>query len=130
MKHITTDKAPPPLGPYTQATVYNGIVHVAMQLAVGADGTHYKDLPLSEQARMCLMNIKMILKAAGSDLDHCLKVTIFSTDLSQGPEVNRVYEEIFTAVSKPARSVVEVSALPLGFKVAVEAVGALKEQLL
>ena len=124
MQQIQTTAAPTPLGPYSQATVANGFVYVAMQLAVDADGTHHKDATLPEQIEIVLHNIKAILEAAGSTLDNTLKVTIFSPDLSQGAEVNRIYEEIFTSPVKPARTVIGVSALPLGYKIAAEAVGA------
>ena len=126
MKHISTDNAPAPLGPYSQATVHNGIVQVAMQIAVKPPQEHLKDLSLTEQLSQVLENIKAILEASGSDLDNCMQVTLYTTDLSQGPEVNKIYEEFFSSPNKPARTVIEVSGLPLGYKIAADAVGAVK----
>ena len=124
MQYISTPNAPAPLGPYAQATLYNGLIHVAMQIAVLPDGTHQTELPLPEQARQVLENIRQILLAAGSDSSHCLKVSLFTTDLSFGAAVNQIYEEFFPGPNRPARTVIEVKALPLGYKIAAEAVGA------
>ncbi len=126
MKHISTNTAPTPLGPYSQATVHNGIVQIAMQVAVTPEGEHYTDHSLPEQLRQVLQNIKAILEAAGSDLENCMQVTLYTTDLSQGPDVNKVYKECFDFDLKPARTVIEVKGLPLGFKIAADAVGAVK----
>ena len=124
MKHIHTDNAPAPLGPYSQAVEHHGIVQVAMQIAVRADGTHQKDLSLTDQLKQVLENLKAILEAAKSDIEHCMQVTIYTTDLSQGAEVNKIYEEFFYYENKPARTVIEVTGLPLGYKIAADAVGA------
>lgn len=126
MKHIRTDTAPAPLGPYSQAVEHNGIVQVAMQIAVKPEKQHQPELSLPDQLKQVLENIKAILEAAGSDLENCMQVTLYTTDLSQGPEVNKIYEEFFSAENKPARTVIEVSGLPLGYKIAADAVGAVK----
>ena len=127
MQHISTPNAPAPLGPYSQATIHNGIVQVAMQIAVTPAGEHQTDASLTDQLQQVLHNIKAILEASGSDLEHCMQITLYTTDLSQGPAVNEVYSHIFSSENKPARSVIEVNGLPLGFKIAADAVGAVKE---
>lgn len=124
MEIILTNKAPAPLGPYAQATKHNGQLYIAMQLAVLPDGTHQKDLSLPDQLAQVLENLKQIMIAGGSNPEHCLQVTLYSTDLSQGAAVNAVYEKVFSGEKKPARSVVEVQALPLGYKIAAEAIAA------
>ncbi len=127
MRHISTANAPAPLGPYSQATKHNGIIHVAMQIAVTKAGEHQTDLSLPDQLTQVLSNIKAILEASGSDLEHAMQVTIYTCDISQGADVNRVYTEFFNFENKPARTVIEVSNLPLGYKIAADAVGAIKE---
>lgn len=123
MKYTKTDNAPAPLGPYEQAIIHNGLVYVAMQLPVHADGNDSSLLNIEEQTDLVLKNIKAIVEASGSSMNKVLRVVVYLTDVSKGKRVNAVYEQFF-ADHKPARSVIEVSALPLGYAIAVDVIAA------
>ena len=84
---------------------------------------------VTEQAEQSLKNLQAVLEAAGSSLDHVIKTTVFLTDMSDFPVINIVYSKYFGEASgghKPARSWVQVAALPAGAKFEVEAVAAVK----
>ncbi len=74
--------------------------------------------------RQCILNVERILKAAGTDLEHCVKVLVFLQDMDNFSRLNRVYNEYFGAV-KPARSCVQVARLPLDVDVEIEAIATL-----
>lgn len=126
MKYIRTDKAPAPLGPYEQAIAHNGTVYVAMQLPVTPDGKAATESDIETQAQIVLENLKGILEAAGSGLDRALRVCVYLTDISLGKRVNAVYERFFQD-HKPPRSVIGVSALPLGCTIAIDILAAIDD---
>nr|WP_296155387.1 RidA family protein [uncultured Peptoniphilus sp.] len=120
MKVISTDKAPAAVGPYSQAVVDGDVVYASGQIPVDpATGEMKSDVP--EAARQSLTNLKNLLEAAGSDLENVIKVMIFITDMSKFGELNEVYAEFFSN-HRPARSCVEVSALPKGAVLEIEAI--------
>lgn len=120
MKVISTDKAPAAVGPYSQAVVEGDVVYASGQIPVDpATGEMKSDVP--EAARQSLTNLKNLLEAAGSDLENVIKVMIFITDMSKFGELNEVYAEFFSN-HRPARSCVEVSALPKGAVLEIEAI--------
>lgn len=120
MKIISTDKAPAAVGPYSQAIVDGGIVYASGQIPMDpATGEMKTDI--SEAARQSLTNLKNLLEASGSDLDNVLKVNIFITDMGKFGELNEVYAEFF-ANHRPARSCVEVTALPKDAVLEIEAI--------
>jgi 2-iminobutanoate/2-iminopropanoate deaminase len=120
---VSTPAAPAAVGPYSQAVKSGNKVYVSGQLPLDpATGQMPEAAP--EQARQSLTNIQNILKAAGTSLDKALRVGIFMTDLADFKAVNEVYLTFFTGVY-PARSTVQVAALPLGAKIEIEAVAEL-----
>ena len=120
MKVISTDKAPAAVGPYSQAVVDGDVVYASGQIPVDpATGEMKSDV--REAARQSLTNLKNLLEAAGSDLENVIKVMIFITDMSKFGELNEVYAEFFSN-HRPARSCVEVSALPKGAVLEIEAI--------
>ena len=120
MKIISTEKAPAAVGPYSQAIVDGGIVYASGQIPVDpATGEMKTDV--SEAARQSLTNLKNLLEASGSDLENVLKVNIFITDMGKFGELNEVYAEFF-ANHRPARSCVEVTALPKDAVLEIEAI--------
>lgn len=120
MKVISTDKAPAAVGPYSQAVVDGDVVYASGQIPVDpATGEMKSDVP--EATRQSLTNLKNLLEAAGSDLANVIKVMIFITDMSKFGELNEVYAEFFSN-HRPARSCVEVSALPKGAVLEIEAI--------
>jgi 2-iminobutanoate/2-iminopropanoate deaminase len=118
---VHTDKAPAAIGPYSQATRCGGFVFTAMQIAIDPDTDQLVGADTAEQAHRCLRNLQTVLEAADSSLAGALKVTVYLRDMEAFAAVNAVYEDFFPA-DPPARAVVEVSALPKGALVGVEAI--------
>jgi len=122
---ISTENAPGAVGPYSQGIVANGFVFTAGQVPL-IPGT--KDLAeggIQEQTRQSLTNVKGVLEAAGTDLAHVVKVTVFLQNMGDFAAMNEIYAQFFTE-NPPARSAVEVAKLPLGALVEIEAVALLK----
>ena len=120
MKIISTEKAPAAVGPYSQAIVDGGIVYASGQIPVDP-ATGEMKTSVSEAARQSLTNLKNLLEASGSDLENVWKVNIFITDMGKFGELNEVYAEFF-AHHRPARSCVEVTALPKDAVLEIEAI--------
>ncbi len=124
MEIISTEKAPAALGPYSQAIKANGFVWCSGQIPIDpATGTIHAE-GIEAQARQAIGNLKNVLEAAGSGLDRVVKTTVFIRHMDDFAALNAVYAELFGA-SKPARSCVEVSCLPKGALLEIEAVAAL-----
>jgi len=124
MNAISTKHAPPPAGHYEQARVHDGVVYVSGQLPIGpTDGEHKLDT-IEDQAQQSLENVAAVLRAAGTDLDHVLKTTVYVSDISLWDRVNDVYASFF-GDHRPARAVVPTRELHHGFQVEIEAVAAL-----
>lgn len=117
---ITAPGAPAALGPYSHANAGNGFVFVSGQ--IGIDPASGK-LPegLEAQAEQMFANLKSILLAAGSDMSLIVKTTVFVTDMKRFADVNKIYAAHFDG-DFPARSCVEVGALPAGALVEMEAI--------
>ena len=122
--HITTDKAPAAVGPYAQARIAGSLLFVSGQLPIDPVTGAFAGPDAPTQAARSLTNIAAIAEAAGTSLAKAVKMTVYVTDLSQFKAVNEVYAGFFQAPF-PARSTVEVSALPLGASVEIDAVIAL-----
>lgn len=121
MNPIATDSAPGAIGPYSQAVTANGLLFVSGQLPLDPATGQFAAADAPGQMRQCLANIAAIAEAAGTSISRTVKTTIFVTDLSTFADINAVYGEAFAA-PYPARSTIEVSALPKGALVEVEAV--------
>ncbi len=120
IEYVYTDKAPKPVGPYSQAVKAGCFVFVAGQIPLDpSTGKLVEDF--EEAARRALENVKAILEAAGATLGDVVKVTVYIRDISRFQDFNRVYSEFFRD-SKPARAVVEVSNLPLNAPLEIEAI--------
>lgn len=120
---VTTDKAPRAIGPYSQGIDIGGLVFVSGQTPIDpATGDLIKG-GVAEQTERCLSNVENILKAAGLDLSAVVKTTVFMTDLKKFAEMNEAYAKRF-ALPAPARATVEVSGLPRGANVEIEAIAA------
>lgn len=126
IKRITTPTAPIPAGHYSHATVHAGIVYVAGQLAIDPETGERKLGSIEEQTERTLRNVEAILIAAGSDLEHLLKVTVYVADISLWGAVNTVYARIL-GPHKPARAIVPTTDLHHGFLVEIDAIAAVKE---
>jgi 2-iminobutanoate/2-iminopropanoate deaminase len=119
---VRTERAPSPFqgAPYNQAIVTGGLVFVAGQLGLTPDGK-LVDGGVAEQTEQVMRNLAAILEEAGSGLDRLIKTTVFLTDLGTFAGMNEVYARHVGNVP-PARSTVEVSALPSGALVEIEAI--------
>ncbi len=119
---ITTTKAPPAIGPYSQAKRVGDFLFTAGQVAIDPN-TPGKLVPggIKEQTEQVLKNLSAVLEAGGSHLADVFKTTVFMADLSEFAAMNEVYARYFKD-SPPARSTVQVAALPLGARVEIEVV--------
>lgn len=118
---IQTKKAPSAIGPYSQATAGPQLVFTSGQLALDPATGDFVSGGIVEQTRQSLSNVKSILEAAGTSMDHVMKTTVFLSDMNNFAEMNKVYGEFFTEGNYPARSAVEVARLPKDALVEIEA---------
>ncbi len=121
MNFIKTDAAPAAIGPYSQAVEANGLIFCSGQIAINPANDQIEVAGASEQMVRVLLNLRAVLEAAGSSLDKVVKTTLFLTDMGDFPAVNQIYAEMF-GTHRPARSTVQVSRLPKGVRVELEAV--------
>lgn len=121
MKQITTEKAPKAIGPYVQAVVAKGFVFVSGQIPLDPQNGEIVEGGTAEQTERVLTSLSAILEAAGSSLDHTVKMTVFVTDRNDLPVVNKVYAQHFKT-RVPARSAIEVARLPRGVRVEIDAI--------
>ena len=124
-KPIQTDTAPAAIGPYSQAIVANGFLFTAGQIALDPSSGQIVGGDVVAQAERVLANLEAILKAAGTSWSDVVKTTVFLHDMNDFPRVNEVYARALGS-ARPARSTVEVSALPRGVLVEIEAIAALQ----
>ncbi len=117
---IHTQHAPAAVGPYSQAVKSGNLVFLSGQLGL-LPTTGKLTEGVEAQTRQALINLQAVLDAAGSSVDQIVKTTIFLADMGDFATVNAIYAEIFSA-APPARSTVEVAALPLGARVEIEAI--------
>lgn len=118
---VKTDKAPRAIGPYSQATILRDLVFCSGQIPLDPDTGSIVGNTVAEQTHRVLCNLRAVLEASGSSLDNVLKTTVFITDMSKFSELNEVYAEYFRN-NPPARSAVQVGALPKGVLVEIEAI--------
>ncbi len=116
---IHTDNAPAAIGPYSQAIDLGEMIFTSGQIPVAPDGSVSEDI--SEQTRQALLNLKAVVEAGGSSFDKVIKTTVFITDMAQFGAINAVYSEFFSE-PYPARSCVQVAALPKGVSIEIEAI--------
>ena len=126
MKKISTPNAPKAAGHYSQAVVHNGVVYISGQLAVDPQSGERELGSIEEQTEQALKNVIAIAEAAGSDINHILKSTVYISDIALWGKVNEVYAQFF-GDHRPARAVVPTKELHYGFLVEIEAVAALIE---
>ena len=120
---ISTDKAPAAIGPYSQAVEANGLVITSGQLPIDPATGAFPE-GISAQTKQSLTNVKTILEAAGTDMDHVLKTTVFLKDMNDFGAMNEVYATFFTEGKFPTRSAIEVARLPKDALVEIEVLAA------
>ena len=118
---ITTDKAPKALGPYSAGIRVGNMIYTAGQVGIDPVIGEIVAGGIEAETRQVLHNLQAVLKAAGSSLDWVVKTTVFLQDMGEFSRMNAVYAEFFKQ-KPPARSTVQVGALPKGAAVEIEAV--------
>ncbi|PTL36936.1 reactive intermediate/imine deaminase [Candidatus Methylomirabilis limnetica] len=118
---ISTERAPQAIGPYEQAIKWGGLLFTSGQIALDPVTGTLIDGDISAQTRQVLENLKAVLEAGGSSLNHVIKATVYLTDLNSFAKMNEVYAEYLGNV-KPARSTVGVASLPRGASVEIDLV--------
>jgi 2-iminobutanoate/2-iminopropanoate deaminase len=131
---VRTEDAPAPVGPYSQAIRIElgqdnrpepeaaGLVFVSGQIPLDPKTGKLVDGEIEDETRQVLANLRAVLSASGASLASVVKATVYLTDMSLFPRVNAIYAEAFDSDPAPARATVEVSALPLGAHVEIDAI--------
>ena len=117
---IVAENAPAAIGPYSHAVVINDMVFTSGQLGLIPETGKLPE-GVEAQTEQALINLRNVLKASGTDMEHVVKTTVFVQDLADFAKVNAVYAKFF-ATNPPARSCVKVAKLPAGGLVEIEAV--------
>lgn len=120
MEKISTKNAPAAIGPYSQGMITGNMIYTSGQIPINPETGNIEATDIKGQADQACRNIKAVLEAAGSSLEKVVKTTCFLQNISGFAAFNAVYEKYFTG--KPARSCVEVGALPKGALVEIEVI--------
>ncbi len=119
MRTITSPNAPAAIGPYSQGQITGNLLYTAGQIPLIPETMEMVTGPIEAQTQRVLANLDAVLKEANTGWDRVVKTTVFLTDLADFAAFNAVYEKHLGA-AKPARSTVQVAALPRGAKVEIE----------
>lgn len=120
-KIVNTQAAPKAVGPYSQAVDAGSLLFCSGQLGLDPETMKFAAEDVEGQTRQVFANIKAVLAEAGLGLENLVKTTVFLADMGDFPRVNAIYQEIM-GENKPARSTVQVAALPLGGLVEIECI--------
>ena len=123
-KAVQTDEAPRAIGPYSQGIAAGGFLFVSGQIPLDPATGQMVVGELPEQVERVLENLRGILRASGVGMEAVVKTTVYLTDLGDFPRMNKVYARYF-GETPPARSTVQVSALPRGARVEIDAIAAI-----
>ncbi len=118
---VHTDKAPAAIGPYSQATIAGGFLFTAGQIALDPATMQIKEGGVVAQAEQVMANLTAVLAQAGCSWDDAVRTTVYLHDMADFPRVNEVYARAL-GNARPARSTVQVSALPRGVLVEIDAI--------
>jgi reactive intermediate/imine deaminase len=122
LRELRTSAAPAPVGPYSQAVEHAGWIFLSGQIPLDPATGRLVEGDVEAQTRRVLENLRAVLAAAGASLADVVRTTIYLVDLAVFPRVNAVYAEHFATSPRPARSTVQVAALPLGSQVEIDAI--------
>lgn len=124
LKTVKTSSAPAAIGPYSQAVIANGFLYTAGQIALDPASGNIVPGDVVAQTERVLANLKAILSEAGASWNDVVKTTVFLMDMSDFPRVNEAYAKAL-GEARPARSTVQVSGLPRGVLIEIEAIALL-----
>tara|TARA_B100001245_G_C22727135_1_gene353144 strand:+ start:114 stop:494 length:381 start_codon:yes stop_codon:yes gene_type:complete len=119
---IKTSKAPKAIGPYSQGSKIDNLVFTSGQIAIDPSSGNLVIDDFKKEVIQVLNNVNAVLKSGGSNINQVIKLTVFIKDISNFQIVNDIFVTYFDA-DYPSRSVVEVSDLPLGVNIEIEAIG-------
>lgn len=122
-KIITTQDAPAPIGPYSQAVKAGNLLFISGQVAINPATNNVEAADIPAETHLVMKNLQAILKAAGTDFNAVVKTTIFLSDMSLFTQVNEVYGKYFSS-SFPARETVAVKGLPKNVNVEISMIAA------
>lgn len=122
---IKTDKAPLPIGPYNQATVFNGMLFVSGQIPINPATGELVLTDIETETRQVLDNVKAVVEAAGSSMEKVLKASVFVKDINLFGRINAVYAEYFEEATAPARELVQVAELPRFVNIEISVIAAI-----
>ena len=122
INRVKTKNAPKAIGAYSQGSIFQDLVFTSGQIAINPISGNLVTDDFSKEVEQVLENINSVLEAGGSNRDNIIKLTVFLTDMSNFKFVNEAFENFFI-YDYPARSVVEVSGLPLNVNIEIEAIG-------
>lgn len=123
-KIIISNDAPQPIGPYNQATLFNGMLFVSGQIALNPESGELVIDSIENETHQVLKNLGAILKAAGYSYEDVLKCSVFVTDMHMFSRINAIYSQYFKEDIAPARELVQVAALPRFVNVEISVVAA------
>jgi 2-iminobutanoate/2-iminopropanoate deaminase len=120
---ILSKSAPAPVGPYSQAIRHAGIVYLSGQIPLDPASGKLVGDDIEAQTERVLENLRAVLTEAGSSFSRLLRVSVFLIDMREFPRFNAVYARVL-GEARPARSTVQVAALPLGARIEIDAIAA------
>jgi len=124
MQEVRSDGAPAPVGPYVQGLRHEGLLFCSGQIPLDPASGRLVEGEIEIQTERAIANLRAVLEAGGSSLERVLRTTVYLTDLSLFPRVNRVYARHFVGNPVPARVTVQAAALPLGAAIEIDAIAA------
>ena len=110
-KIIHTDKAPAPIGPYSQAVQFGNMLYTSGQIAINPATGDLEIEDIKAETRLVMENLRAVLQAAGMNFEHVIKASIFVSDMHNFAAINKVYATYFNEATAPARETVEVANL-------------------
>ena len=121
-KIIHTDKAPAPIGPYSQAVQFGNMLYTSGQIAINPTTGDLEIEDIKAETRLVMENLRAVLQAAGMNFEHVIKASIFVSDMHNFAAINQVYATYFNEETAPARETVEVANLPKFVNVEISAI--------
>ena len=124
-KIIHTDKAPAPIGPYSQAIQFGNMLYTSGQIAINPATGELEIEDITAETTLVMENLRAVLQAAGMNFEHVIKASIFVSDMHNFAAINKVYATYFNEATAPARETVEVANLPKFVNVEISMIASL-----